>query len=108
VDFRTAVAQAELEDREMPARTIGCDSPRRDGGAGQSKSKRRGRADSRVRRAGRPSGRSSVTSRCSARSADAALGVPVPVRPHPLADPEKGSGIAMICTFGDSPTYLVA
>src|SRR5688500_15383588 len=25
----------------------------------------------------------------------------VPVRAHELADPEKGSGIAMICTFGD-------
>ncbi len=29
------------------------------------------------------------------------FGVPVPIKPHPLADPEKGSGIAMICTFGD-------
>jgi valyl-tRNA synthetase len=29
------------------------------------------------------------------------FGVRVPVKPHPLADPEKGSGIAMICTFGD-------
>src|SRR4029077_21062722 len=29
------------------------------------------------------------------------LGVKVPVRAHALADPEKGSGIAMICTFGD-------
>ena len=29
------------------------------------------------------------------------FGVSVPVKPHPLADPEKGSGIAMICTFGD-------
>src|SRR5205807_10418718 len=28
-------------------------------------------------------------------------GVRVPIRAHPLADPEKGSGIAMICTFGD-------
>jgi valyl-tRNA synthetase len=28
--------------------------------------------------------------------------VKVPVLPHPLADPEKGSGIAMICTFGDT------
>jgi valyl-tRNA synthetase len=27
--------------------------------------------------------------------------VRVPVLPHHLADPEKGSGIAMICTFGD-------
>jgi valyl-tRNA synthetase len=25
----------------------------------------------------------------------------VPVRAHPLADPEKGTGAAMICTFGD-------
>ncbi len=30
------------------------------------------------------------------------FGVKVPVRAHPLADPEKGSGIAMICTFGDT------
>ena len=28
--------------------------------------------------------------------------VEVPVHAHPLADPEKGSGIAMICTFGDT------
>lgn len=29
------------------------------------------------------------------------FGVEVPVLAHHLADPEKGSGIAMICTFGD-------
>src|SRR5213080_2076410 len=29
------------------------------------------------------------------------FGVEVPVLAHELADPEKGSGIAMICTFGD-------
>ena len=29
------------------------------------------------------------------------FGVEVEVAPHELADPEKGSGIAMICTFGD-------
>jgi valyl-tRNA synthetase len=29
-------------------------------------------------------------------------GVRVPVVAHELADPEKGSGIAMICTFGDT------
>ncbi|WP_307826679.1 valine--tRNA ligase [Streptomyces pactum] len=29
------------------------------------------------------------------------FGVEVPVVAHPAADPEKGSGIAMICTFGD-------
>src|SRR5699024_8576897 len=30
------------------------------------------------------------------------FGVEVPVLAHPLADPEKGAGIAMICTFGDT------
>ena len=30
------------------------------------------------------------------------FGVEVPVVAHTLADPEKGSGIAMICTFGDT------
>src|SRR5450756_1292484 len=29
------------------------------------------------------------------------FGVRVPIRAHELADPAKGSGIAMICTFGD-------
>jgi valyl-tRNA synthetase len=29
------------------------------------------------------------------------FGMRVPVKPHVLADPQKGSGIAMICTFGD-------
>src|SRR5262249_60821447 len=29
------------------------------------------------------------------------FGVRVPIRPHPIADPAKGTGIAMICTFGD-------
>ncbi|GII21127.1 valine--tRNA ligase [Planosporangium mesophilum] len=29
------------------------------------------------------------------------FGVEVPVHAHPLADPGKGTGIAMVCTFGD-------
>src|SRR5580658_6525077 len=29
------------------------------------------------------------------------FGVEVPVLAHPLAEPDKGSGIAMVCTFGD-------
>ena len=29
------------------------------------------------------------------------FGVEVPVHAHPLAEPDKGTGIAMICTFGD-------
>ena len=30
----------------------------------------------------------------------------LPVRAHALADPEKGSGIAMICTFGDTTDVI--
>ncbi|MPZ61407.1 MAG: valine--tRNA ligase [Propionibacteriales bacterium] len=30
------------------------------------------------------------------------FGVEVPVVSHPLAEPDKGTGIAMICTFGDT------
>jgi valyl-tRNA synthetase len=30
------------------------------------------------------------------------FGVEVPVVAHPLAEPDKGTGIAMICTFGDT------
>jgi valyl-tRNA synthetase len=29
------------------------------------------------------------------------FGVRVPIKPHRLAEPEKGTGIAMVCTFGD-------
>jgi valyl-tRNA synthetase len=32
--------------------------------------------------------------------------VPVPIFPSPLADPEKGTGILMVCTFGDQTDVL--
>jgi valyl-tRNA synthetase len=103
VDFRTAVAQAELEDRELPGAYHRIGFPRADG-------------------SGEPvfieTTRPELIPSCVALVAhpdDARyqplfdtevltplFGVPVPVRAHHLADPEKGSGIAMICTFGDT------
>ncbi|WP_329014573.1 valine--tRNA ligase [Micromonospora rifamycinica] len=100
VGFGTAVAQAELEDRERPG------------------------AYHRLRFAG-PGGREVLidTTRPELLPACVALvchpdderyadlvgatvrtpvfGVEVPVRAHPLADPGKGTGVAMVCTFGD-------
>jgi valyl-tRNA synthetase len=106
VDFRTAVAQAELEDREQPG------------------------AYHRIRFA-RPAGpgadtagfieidttRPELIPACVALVAHPddpryqpffgtevvtpLFGVRVPIRAHTLADPEKGTGVAMICTFGD-------
>ena len=45
----------------------------------------------------------SGTSRCSASTVRTPLyGVEVPIVAHELAQPDKGTGIAMICTFGDT------
>jgi valyl-tRNA synthetase len=100
VDFRTAVAQAELEDREVSG------------------------AYHRIRFGVAPEHFIEIeTTRPELIPACVALvahpdderykplfgsmvttplyGARVPVKAHPLADPEKGTGIAMICTFGD-------
>jgi valyl-tRNA synthetase len=112
VDFRTAVAQAELEDREVPgayhrvrftidpptASTVGS-SPQA-GGTVEVETTRPELIPACVALVAHPDdarykplfGREVVTPLFGAR---------VPVRAHPLADPGKGSGIAMICTFGD-------
>ena len=29
------------------------------------------------------------------------FGAEVPIHAHPLAEPDKGTGLAMVCTFGD-------
>jgi valyl-tRNA synthetase len=105
VTYQTAVAQAELEDRERPGFYHHVAFHRPDG--------------ERV---------IIVTSRPELLAACVALvahpdderyqdlvgttvrtpvfGVEVPVKAHRLADPEKGSGLAMICTFGDLTDVL--
>jgi valyl-tRNA synthetase len=108
VDFHTAVAQAELEDREEP----GAYHRVRFGAAGGSVPERNG---------GRPveidTTRPELIPACVALVAHpdderyrplfgSTVTTPlfeteVPVTAHELADPEKGTGIAMICTFGD-------
>src|SRR5437763_29983 len=106
VDFKTAVAQAELEDREMPgayhrvrfART----DTAGDGGSAfvEIDTTRPELIPACVALVAHPDderykplfGKEVVTPLFGAR---------VPVKAHALADPEKGSGIAMICTFGD-------
>ncbi|MGY5884156.1 valine--tRNA ligase [Modestobacter lacusdianchii] len=100
VTFRTAVAQAELEDRERPG------AYHRIGFAGPS-------GDPVFIETTRPE----LLPACVALVAHPdderyqplfgktvttpLFGVEVPVVAHRLAEPDKGSGIAMICTFGD-------
>jgi valyl-tRNA synthetase len=101
VDFRTAVAQAELEDREQPGAYHRIRFARADGdGYVHVETTRPELIPACVALVAHPDDerykplfdREVITP---------LFGVRVPVRPHPLADPEKGSGVAMICTFGD-------
>ena len=102
VTFRTAVAQAELEDRERPGAYHRIGFPR---------------TDDPHTRVFIETTRPELLAACVALVAHPdderyqplfgttvttpIFGVEVPVVAHHLADPEKGSGIAMICTFGD-------
>ncbi len=95
VDYQTAVAQAEMEDRERPGAYY------------------RLRFDEIEIETTRPE----LVAACVALVAHPdderyaerfgttvhtpLFGVEVPILAHPLAEPDKGSGIAMICTFGD-------
>ncbi|HET7697685.1 MAG TPA: valine--tRNA ligase [Vicinamibacterales bacterium] len=101
IDFRTAVAQAELEDREQPGAYHRIEFARGDGGGAVAiETTRPELIPACVALVAHPDderykplfGSDVITP---------LFGVRVPVRPHELADPEKGSGIAMICTFGD-------
>jgi valyl-tRNA synthetase len=100
VDFRTAVAQAELEDREMAGAYHRIKFARPDGGAVEIETTRPELIPACVALVAHPDderykplfGSDVVTP---------LFGVRVPVKAHALADPSKGSGIAMICTFGD-------
>jgi valyl-tRNA synthetase len=100
VDFQTAVAQAELEDRERPGAMHRLRFHGRDG------------ADALV-----DTTRPELLAACVALLAhpdDARhrelvggevltplFASPVPVLTHRLVEPEKGTGLVMVCTFGD-------
>ena len=100
VDFKTAVAQAELEDRETTGayHRIGFTKP--DGEPLYIETTRPELIPACVALVAHPD-----DERYQPLFGQTVLSplfrVPVPVKPHPLADPAKGSGIAMICTFGD-------
>jgi valyl-tRNA synthetase len=102
IDFRTAVAQAELEDRERPGAYHKIAFPRADGdGAIEIDTTRPELLAACVALVAHPdderyAGAFGTTVRTPL------YGVEVPVVAHELAEPDKGTGIAMICTFGDA------
>ena len=133
-DLPTAVAQAEVEDREIPGVAVRGAVPAGGAGAGgvrepQGVPRWIGRGPGTLGGApvdrdprGRDDLGRELLAACAALVAhpdDARhrdlvgttattplFGVPVPVLAHRLADPGKGTGLAMICTFGDLTDVL--
>lgn len=100
VTFRTAVAQAELEDRERPGAFHKIAFKKEDGSDVFIETTRPELLPSCVALVANPED-DRYKSLFGKNVTTPLFEVNVPVVAHHLADPEKGSGIAMICTFGD-------
>jgi len=100
VDFKTAVAQAELEDREMPGAYHRVAFRLRSGGFVEIETTRPELIPACVAVVAHPEDEH-YRQLFGTEVETPLFGVRVPVRAHPLAEPEKGSGLAMVCTFGD-------
>jgi valyl-tRNA synthetase len=101
VDFQTAVAQAELEDRERPGAYYRLAFHRADGGHVLVDTTRPELLPACVALVAHPDdARFAPLFGTTVRTP--LFGVEVPVLAHPLAQPDKGTGVAMVCTFGDT------
>jgi valyl-tRNA synthetase len=102
VDFQTAVAQAELEDRPVTGAFYRLKFPRFDGGPDvEIETTRPELLVSCVALVAHPDDER-FQQLFGTEVLTPVFGVRVPIVAHSLAEPEKGSGIAMICTFGDT------
>ncbi|MDQ1666837.1 MAG: valyl-tRNA synthetase, partial [Actinomycetota bacterium] len=104
VTFQTAVAQAELEARDYPGHLhrVAFHS---DGGPVRIETTRPELIPAVVALVAHPDDeRYQQLFGTTVRSP--IFGVEVPVLAHPAAEPDKGSGIAMVCTFGDLTDVL--
>jgi valyl-tRNA synthetase len=100
VDFRTAVAQAELEDRERPGsyhRIIFHGAQGADLLIDTTRPELLAACVALVAHPDDPRFDHLVGTTATT----PLFGVEIPVVAHPLAQPDKGTGMAMICTFGD-------
>ena len=101
VTFQTAVAQAEVEDREVAGAYYRIAFQAGDGELVPVATTRPELLPACVALVARPGDeRYSALIGTTVRSP--LFGVEVPVLAHHLADPAKGTGIAMVCTFGDA------
>ncbi|MCU7730411.1 valine--tRNA ligase [Actinoplanes sp. KI2] len=106
IDFQTAVAQAELEERTLPAEYHRIRFARVDGGPPvEIETTRPELLPSCVALVANPNDER-YQELFGTEVSTPVFGVRVPIIAHRLAQPEKGSGIAMICTFGDTTDVM--
>ncbi|MEX0755858.1 MAG: valine--tRNA ligase [Actinomycetota bacterium] len=106
VDFKTAVAQAEIEDREQDGLYHRIAFEREDGeDSVEIETSRPELIPACVALVVHP-GDARYEKLVGSRVFTPLFGAAVPVLAHELADPEKGTGVAMICTFGDVTDVL--
>ena len=99
VDFRSAVAQAELEDREVRGELHRVKFHGLDDDV-EIETTRPELIASCVALVAHPEDER-YRGRFGSHVASPLFGSRLKIHPHQLADPEKGTGIAMVCTFGD-------
>ncbi|MQA01627.1 MAG: valine--tRNA ligase [Streptosporangiales bacterium] len=100
VDFGTAVAQAEVEDREIAGAYHALPFHTADGGDVLVETTRPELLPACVALVCHPDDER-YAGLVGTRVDTPLFGASVPVYAHRLADPAKGTGIAMVCTFGD-------
>ncbi len=102
IDFRTAVAQAEMEDRERPAAYHKIPFQKADGsGSIDIDTTRPELLAACVSLVAHPDDER-FQPHFGTKVIVPLYGQEVEIRAHELAQPDKGTGIAMICTFGDT------
>ena len=102
IDFRTAVAQAEMEDRDRPGAYHKIPFARSDGnGAIEIDTTRPELLAACVALVAHPDDER-YQPHFGTTVRTPLFDVEVPIVAHELAQPDKGTGIAMICTFGDT------
>jgi valyl-tRNA synthetase len=109
VDFQTAVAQAELEDRERPGAmnrvrfSLADDGSRNTDAAGVQaliETTRPELIPACVALLAHPDDER-MSGLVGRQVLTPLFGTSVPVLTHPLVEPDKGTGLVMVCTFGD-------
>jgi valyl-tRNA synthetase len=104
VDFQTAVAQAELEDRERPGAMhrvrFGVKGPHSSGGEALIETTRPELIPACVALLAHPDDERHAAL-VGGEAITPLFGTSVPVLSHPLVERDKGTGLVMVCTFGD-------